>query len=88
MRCSFNGNTDQNEKYSDDEERSSKYSFATALSMSGGDGDNSYSTNSLLQVISSSMFFLSFLYMQKLVLQICFSSRSVIRFNFVVLVES
>uniref|UniRef100_A0A1J3JWE4 Salicylate/benzoate carboxyl methyltransferase n=1 Tax=Noccaea caerulescens TaxID=107243 RepID=A0A1J3JWE4_NOCCA len=46
---SFNGNTDQNEKYSDDEERSSKYSFATALSMSGGDGDNSYSTNSLLQ---------------------------------------
>jgi len=26
------------------------YSFVNALRMSGGDGDNSYSTNSLLQV--------------------------------------
>ncbi|CAA0412447.1 unnamed protein product [Arabidopsis thaliana] len=31
------------------DERSSMYSFVNALRMSGGDGDNSYSTNSLLQ---------------------------------------
>ncbi|KAL0888649.1 hypothetical protein Bca101_012632 [Brassica carinata] len=37
------------EKHSDDRETSSKYPFVSALSMSGGDGDNSYSTNSLLQ---------------------------------------
>uniref|UniRef100_A0A1J3JM69 Salicylate/benzoate carboxyl methyltransferase n=1 Tax=Noccaea caerulescens TaxID=107243 RepID=A0A1J3JM69_NOCCA len=33
----------------DDEERISKYPFVSALSMSGGDGDNSYSNNSLLE---------------------------------------
>ncbi|CAH8379794.1 unnamed protein product [Eruca vesicaria subsp. sativa] len=37
------------EKYSDDKEGSSNYPFVSALSMSGGNGDNSYSTNSLLQ---------------------------------------
>ncbi|KAL1197195.1 Salicylate/benzoate carboxyl methyltransferase [Cardamine amara subsp. amara] len=38
------------EKYSTvDEERSSEYPFVSALCMSGGDRDNSYSTNSLLQ---------------------------------------
>ncbi|CDY69068.1 BnaC03g71140D [Brassica napus] len=39
----------ENESSSGDEERSSKYSFVSALCMSGGEGDNSYSTNSLLQ---------------------------------------
>ncbi|CAH2074177.1 unnamed protein product [Thlaspi arvense] len=38
-----------NEKFSGDEEGSSKYTFVSALSMNGGDGDNSYSNNSLLQ---------------------------------------
>ncbi|KAJ0243920.1 hypothetical protein HA466_0199030 [Hirschfeldia incana] len=37
------------EKHNDNKERSSKYPFVSALSMSGGDGDKSYSTNSLLQ---------------------------------------
>ncbi|KAL1217037.1 Salicylate/benzoate carboxyl methyltransferase [Cardamine amara subsp. amara] len=37
------------EKYSVDDERRCKYPFVNALSMSGGDGDYSYSTNSLLQ---------------------------------------
>ncbi|XP_024012119.1 salicylate/benzoate carboxyl methyltransferase isoform X2 [Eutrema salsugineum] len=46
LRC--NGKS-ENEKYSDDEERKSEYTFVSALSMNGGDGDNSYSTNSLLQ---------------------------------------
>ncbi|WZZ92270.1 hypothetical protein YC2023_120849 [Brassica napus] len=40
-----------NEKSNGDDKRSSEYSFVSALSMSGGDGDNSYSTNSLLQVL-------------------------------------
>ncbi|CDY11287.1 BnaA03g01230D [Brassica napus] len=39
----------ENESSSGDEERSSKYSFVSALCMSGGEGANSYSTNSLLQ---------------------------------------
>jgi len=38
-----------------DEERSSKYPFVGALCMNGGDVDNSYTTKSLLQVLSSSL---------------------------------
>lgn len=41
--------TSDDEQYSYDKETSSKYPFVSALSMSRGDGDNSYSTNSLLQ---------------------------------------
>ncbi|CAN6866980.1 unnamed protein product, partial [Brassica oleracea] len=46
-----------NEKSNGDDKRSSEYSFVSALSMSGGDGDNSYSTNFLLQrkVLSMAM---------------------------------
>lgn len=50
--CSCDCKSD-NEKSNGDDKRSSEYSFVSALSMSGGDGDNSYSTNSLLQVRSS-----------------------------------
>ncbi|XP_010466351.1 PREDICTED: salicylate/benzoate carboxyl methyltransferase-like [Camelina sativa] len=39
----------ENEMHNDDEETRSKYPFVSILSMSGGDGDNSYSSNSLLQ---------------------------------------
>lgn len=46
-RCDHKTENDSNSR---DEERSSKYSFVSALCMSGGEGDNSYSTNSLLQV--------------------------------------
>ncbi|XP_018444584.1 salicylate/benzoate carboxyl methyltransferase-like [Raphanus sativus] len=42
------GCKNDNEKSNGDEE-SSENSFVSALSMSGGDGDNSYSTSSLLQ---------------------------------------
>lgn len=49
MTCRYDYKT-ENESSSGDEERSSKYSFVSALCMSGGEGDNSYSTNSLLQV--------------------------------------
>ncbi|KFK28317.1 hypothetical protein AALP_AA8G500500 [Arabis alpina] len=38
-----------NDSLSGNDERSSMYAFVNALSMSGGEGDNSYSTNSLLQ---------------------------------------
>lgn len=48
-RCDHKTENDSNSR---DEERSSKYSFVSALCMSGGEGDNSYSTNSLLQVFS------------------------------------
>ncbi|KAG2262537.1 hypothetical protein Bca52824_069616 [Brassica carinata] len=48
--CSCDCKSD-NEKSNGDDKRSSEYSFVSALSMSGGDGDNSYSTNSLLQVL-------------------------------------
>ncbi|WZY80010.1 hypothetical protein YC2023_026394 [Brassica napus] len=48
MTCRSDYKT-KNESSSGDEERSSKYSFVSALCMSGGEGDNSYSTNSLLQ---------------------------------------
>ncbi|KFK28316.1 hypothetical protein AALP_AA8G500400 [Arabis alpina] len=46
MRC--DGKSDY-KKYNGDDERNSRYPFVNALSMSGGEGDNSYSTNSLLQ---------------------------------------
>ena len=42
-------------EYKVDEERSSKYPFVGALCMNGGDVDNSYTTKSLLQVLSSSL---------------------------------
>ncbi|XP_010465504.1 PREDICTED: salicylate/benzoate carboxyl methyltransferase-like isoform X1 [Camelina sativa] len=45
-RCNGKSGT---EKYNGNDERSGRYPFVKALSMSGGDGDNSYSTNSLLQ---------------------------------------
>ncbi|EFH47349.1 S-adenosyl-L-methionine:carboxyl methyltransferase family protein, partial [Arabidopsis lyrata subsp. lyrata] len=45
-RC--NGKS-ENEMKNGDEERISKYSYVSPLCMSGGDGYNSYSTNSLLQ---------------------------------------
>lgn len=41
------------EKYSGNDERMCGYPFVNALTMNGGDGDNSYSTNSILQVSSA-----------------------------------
>lgn len=36
-------------------EDSSKYPYVSALCMNGGDGDKSYSANSLIMVLSSSI---------------------------------
>jgi len=47
--CRCNGKS-ENERKNGDEERISKYSFVSPLCMRGGDGYNSYSSNSLLQV--------------------------------------
>ncbi|XP_019097984.1 PREDICTED: salicylate/benzoate carboxyl methyltransferase-like [Camelina sativa] len=46
LRCN---DKSEHERNNGDEERISKNSFGSPLCMSGGDGDNSYSTNSLLQ---------------------------------------
>ena len=44
------------------DEESSNYTDVSILSMRGGDGHNSYATNSLLQVLSSSIYIYIYIY--------------------------